>query len=109
MVFLFCSLAVVAALWEVWVAQAFVMGRALPPPHTAILWWLGFAANSALLLWMVIDCMGRPLKSSVRKRWLVAIIFLGVIGSSAYFFMVRMRNIPNHEQLASGGPKGGRP
>ncbi|MFQ5850530.1 MAG: PLDc N-terminal domain-containing protein [Candidatus Binatia bacterium] len=91
MLFLFLCLTVLAALWEAWAVRDFVEGTALPPDERLTLWWIGLAANSALLLWMVRDCLTRPLRSCVRNRWLAVIIFLGVVGTTAYFFTVKMR------------------
>lgn len=91
MLVLFLCLTVIAAFWEGWVIRDFVAGKPLPPNENFILWWIGFGANSGLLLWMVGDCLTRPLKSSIRNRWLAAIVFLGVLATTPYFFMVKMK------------------
>ena len=99
MLSLFAVLVLISALWEFWVLWAFIEGTALHPEKGAALWWIGFSANGALLLWMLIDCLMRPLRSNIRSRWIFAITFLGVPGSCAYFFLVKMKEpgtFPKH-------------
>lgn len=97
----FLALAATSGLWEIWILRAYLMGAPLWPTEGSAWWWVGFSANGSMMLWMLIDCLARPLKSKIRSRWIAAIVFLGVIGSATYFFLVKMKKQQQGFEAAS--------
>ena len=91
MLVIFLILASLAAFWEVWTFTTFLSGRPFWITDGPALWWIGFIANTCIMFWMLVDCFAKPLKTNIRNKWIAAIIFLGVIGSAAYFFLVKMK------------------
>lgn len=95
MVAVFVVLAMIAGFWEVWAIRAFLIGSPMWSSEGSALWGIGFIANTGMMLWMLVDCFARPLKPTIRNRWIATIIFLGVVGGAAYFWFVKIETQQN--------------
>jgi len=59
-------------------------------------WLIVWIAVFVFWLWMLIDCLTRPMDSMDKLLWFLVIFFLPLIGSILYLVLKRPSSTPNH-------------